>query len=210
MGILKTVDIIGANTKKTSQTPQILSLYVDQAYNAVADCDNRLQAIKHGRIKIIFEETRDFWSQMISNIEHHFFTTNYSMFEGSYGRQNLPNLIKIQETTAGRLRDDNFERLFIYENEDELSHLQQTIKAQKEAGIKILLLEKRKYDELAANQGWLERIGSKDYSIIDGEYLYLSHIKDGIVTHAEMIRDGESLKAATKFTRIIKDYARET
>ena len=118
-------------------------------------------------------------------------------------------LLAFQEETINRIKPGKFERLFIYDSEDELEELSELLSEQRNIGVDVKIISKKIYDGIASKQGWFQRIGSADFSIIDNEYLYVSYLDNGNVSHIEMVRDGVRLKDALTFTGIIKDYTRK-
>lgn len=186
----------------------IENIYLNEVYKTVNDCENKLDQIKNGVIRVITAETRDFWSKMIQNVNSSFFTTNYSMFNGSFGRINSEALLEIQKQTINRIGKGKFERLFVFDTEDEFVKLKDLIEAQKNIGINVRAINRSEYKRVAGNQGWIQRVGSADFSIIDNKYLYVTHLENGNVSHIEMIKDDVRLKDALTFAGIIKDYTK--
>ncbi|MDH3324727.1 MAG: hypothetical protein OEL89_03755 [Candidatus Peregrinibacteria bacterium] len=184
------------------------NIYINEVYKTVTDCENKLEQINNGMIRVITEETREFWSQMIMNVSSSFFTTNYSMFNGSYGRINSSPLLELQKETINRI-NGKYERLFIYESEEELKELSELLTAQRDIGIEVKVISREQYNSVARKKNWFQRIGSPDFSIIDNEYLYVSYLDDGNISHIELIRDVVRLKDALTFTGIIRDYTRD-
>lgn len=68
------------------------------------------------------------------------------------------------------------ERLFIFDSHDERTKFENPMQEQCRAGVDVRWLMKAETDVLPQRDTWLGRIGSLDYALIDGVWVYVTHL----------------------------------
>ena len=209
--IMDSENTINQFTQKDNAKPCIEKLFLDQVYENIDKCNNNINRVKSGNIRILFDEKPEFWHNMINNISCSFFTTNVtSQYGGSYGRMNKEELLLMQKKSVERIKKQSgvFTRVFIIETAPPSPDMLNLMKEQDKIGIDVKYLTNTEYQLLATKGNWIKKIGSPDFSIIDAKYLYLTHLDEGKdMSHIEIMNDGIRLEDAITFSRIINKHA---
>ncbi len=181
----------------------ILKVYRKSLIKELEKCSCSIEEITSGRIPVYEDRVRYFWrDEIMTNVKHNIWTTNVSIFEGSFGRNADPDLIEAQ---ANAITQNNvkFIRVFVFDpygNED-LEQLRKLMRIQIKIGISVWAIEEKTFNNIPGR--YIEAIGCADFMILDESVIYLTHSENGIVKRTELIRHPAKLKTAIEISKSI-------
>jgi hypothetical protein len=159
---------------------------------------------------------RAFWIESVfGRADHSIWTTYVDKIGATMGGENDRQLLAAQ--SAAIARKVEVTRLFVHPvhmNEAEILERRAVMRAQLEVGVKIQTVDDNVFGENAAAHKWVGNVGSRDFMIIDGSLLYLTHLLKDRQEAAEAVlisgqRQPERLVAAERFRDELVAHANE-
>ncbi len=206
--ILHSIECLNKYSALNKET-SINDLFSERVILETKNCHDNLMSLYNGYMSVISSTQSDkLWKVVISKIAKNFFTTNISYFDGLLGKEIDQNLLNLQGKTCQKIPGE-FVRIFVYKDKVQLLTLSKIIKAQTEVGIVIGCISKTEFDFISDENGFVLEIMSPDFSIIDNNFLYVTHIdnKSGKVARVEISTNAKRLKAAKTFSDTLMNYA---
>jgi len=196
-------------TYNTRNNSGIDAIFYGKTLKEISRCVDSINTIEAGAVhELSSTESDKMWKKMISKIENNFFTTNFPIYSGLLGKSTDSSLLDLQKKTINSIRG-RFVRLFVYEDEKELSDLNDVMKMQREIGVKVGVISLFKFNEISTENFSVDKITQRDFSVIDQEYLYLTSLDatGKKVSKVELTTDSLKLKEAISFSESLCDAA---
>ncbi len=188
-------NIINTSNRKTVDSLGLRSLFDSQAVETLEFCLQNLKYLFNGNLRFKKELSDIRWKEIMEALHTSYFTTNVLGNPDSLGQKDLLAYIEVQKRAIER--GCQIERIFIYQDEEELQQYNKVIEEQKKIGILVKVISLNDYDN--GEQKYLsEIIGCSDFAIIDGEYVYITVTDNSFsrTKYIEVTNNKERLKAA--------------
>ena len=147
------------------------------------------------RVSIEREKTKKFWLEVVKSVKKSYYTTNVYN-DLSYGRHIDSELLKSQKKLFLTVGESNFIRIFIFKDINEMKNEKISMDKQKKIGIDVRYTFFNKLKLTRIQRKKINEIGSYNITIIDNEYLFVTHIKKEKTTHIDWTGKGRHLSFA--------------
>lgn len=116
--------------------------------------------------------------ELLWRIENEMLGANYIDPDEGWGRAYGELFSEIQRTKV-KVNKATIRRIFIVDSEEEVDRLRSVMHTQKEAGIRVKCIFKRKIETTSMLKDWTDRIETLDFDVVDSKLVWLTLLDKG-------------------------------
>lgn len=131
------------------------------------------QILRYGVTTVPRGQFYDVLLELLWRIENGVLGANYIDPDEGWGRAYGELFTEIQRTKI-KVNKATIRRIFIVDSEEEVNRLRSVMDTQKEVGIKIKYIFKRKIETTSMLKDWTDRLETLDFDVVDSKYVWLT------------------------------------
>ncbi len=156
-------------TRRINANLADLLLKIGRSFHSAVELN---QILRYGVTSFTREQIPNIWIELLWRMENRYYGVSYSRPDLWWSQAFTKLAIEIQKTKIIVNKAD-IRRVFIYEDDDEKNGIQETMREQALAGIKVKYISKQSITENYLLKQLADRLETLDYAVIDGKIAWL-------------------------------------
>lgn len=173
------------------------------------DASDFARILCYGVTTIPREKFMDVLLQLLWRIENGMLGANYIDPDEGWGRAYGELFTEIQRSKI-KVNKATIRRVFIVDSEEEVDRLRSIMSKQREAGVKVRCIFKKKIETTSMLKAGLDKLETLDFDVIDSKYVWLSILdKNRKIKYGKVVFGKEECEQYKRFHDEIFDEAED-
>lgn len=173
------------------------------------DTSDLVQILRYGVTTFPREQVPDVWIEFLWRIGNRLLATSYINPDEGWDQAYTELALEIQRTKI-KVNKADIRRVFIVDSEEEITKLRNTICKQKEAGIKVKYIFKRKVEAKSMLKTWADKLETLDFGLVDSKLVSLVFVdKNRRIKHGKVVFNREGYDRYKRFYDSLFEEAEE-